>query len=155
MRRGENQSLQASKPEAGAAAATINAERAEAHIVLEIKNVVPQTDIMITSEQIAATAIAITTATIVKAAANTIEGKKAEMLSSEGQTNAIVESTSRACTHGMIAVIIPKAQTTREIGRGLLVAKAVTIKNEHAAGARAEAAAGAAAGATAAVQAGV
>jgi len=130
--------------------------------VLEIKNVVPQTDIMITSEQIAATAIA-TTATIVKATANTIEGKKAEMLSSEGQTNAIVESTSRACTHGMIAVIIPKAQTTREIGRGLLVARAVTIKNAHAAGARvtvearvevrAKAAAGAAA--TAAVQAGV
>jgi hypothetical protein len=130
--------------------------------VPEIKNVVPQTDIMITSEQIAATAIA-TTATIVKATANTIEGKKAEMLNSEGQTNVIVESTSRAFTHGMIAVIIPKAQTTREIGRGLLVAKAVTIKNAHAAGARvavearvevrAEAAAGAAA--TAAVQAGV
>ena len=101
----------------------------------EIKNVVRQTDVMSTSELIAATAIA-TTATIIKATANTIEGKKAEMLSSEGQTNAIVESTSRACTHGMIAVIIPKAQTTREIGRDLLVAKAATIKNAHAAGAR-------------------
>ena len=121
----------------------------------EIKNVVRQTDVMSTSELTAATAIA-TTATIVKATANTIEGKsRAEMLSSEGRTNAIVASTSRACIHGMIAVIIPKDQTTREIGRGLLDEKAVTIKNEHAAGARAEAAAGAAARATAAVQTGV
>jgi len=118
---------------------------------------------MITSKQIAATAIATTTATTVKAAANTIEGKKAEMLNSEGQTNVIVESTSRAFTHGMIAATIPKVQTTREIGRDLLVAKEATIKNAHASGARvavearveaaAEAAAGAAA--TAAVQAGV
>ena len=75
------------------------------------------------------------------------------MLSSEGRTNAIVASTSRACIHGVIAGIIPKDQTTREIGKGLLDEKAVTIKNEHAAGAAARAEA--AAGATAAVQAGV
>ena len=134
----------------------------------EIKNVVQQTDVMSKSELTAATAIAKTAtyrATIVKTA-NTIEGKsRAEMLSSEGRTNAIVASTSRACIHGVIAGIIPKDQTTREIGKGLLDEKAVTIKNEHAAGARAEAAAGAAAraeaaagataGATAAVQTGV
>ena len=133
----------------------------------EIKNVVQQTDVMSKSELAAATAIATTASlrdTIVNTTANTIEGKnRAEMLSSEGRTNAIVASTSRACIHGMIAVIIPKAQTTREIGRGLLVAKAVTIKNAHAAGARvavearvevrAKATAGATA--TAAVQAGV
>ena len=135
----------------------------------EIKNVVQQTDVMSKSELTAATAIATTAtyrATIVKTTANTIEGKnRAEMLSSEGRTNAIVASTSRACIHGVIAGIIPKDQTTREIGKGLLDEKAVTIKNEHAAGARAEAAAGAAAraeaaagataGATAAVQTGV
>ena len=103
----------------------------------EIKNVVPQTDIMITSEKIAVTAIAITTATTVKAAANTIEGKKAGVPNSGGQTNAIVESTSRAFTHGMIAVTNQKVQTIQEIGNDLGVAKAATIKNAHAARARA------------------
>ena len=65
---------------------------------------------MITSEQVVATTIA-TSATIIKATTATIEDVKAGVSNSGGQTSVIVESTSRAFTHGTNAATTQKVQT--------------------------------------------